>query len=110
MALWGGRFSTGPDQAFKQFNDSLPFDYQLAEQDIEGSIAWAGALEQVGILTAAELEQLVAALNQLLSEVNQRPQLLLESDAEAREKLEKAGISAQQLQILRDMGLKITSA
>ncbi|MDP5214329.1 argininosuccinate lyase [Pseudoalteromonas tunicata] len=82
MALWGGRFSTGPDQAFKQFNDSLPFDYQLAEQDIEGSIAWAGALEQVGILTPIELEQLVAALNQLLVEVNEQPQLLQQSDAE----------------------------
>ncbi|ATC95869.1 argininosuccinate lyase [Pseudoalteromonas tunicata] len=82
MALWGGRFSTGPDQAFKQFNDSLPFDYQLAEQDIEGSIAWAGALEQVGILTPTELEQLVAALNQLLVEVSEQPQLLQQSDAE----------------------------
>ncbi|KID57979.1 argininosuccinate lyase [Pseudoalteromonas luteoviolacea] len=68
MALWGGRFSTGPDQAFKQFNDSLPFDYQLVEQDIVGSIAWAGALEQVAVLTREECKQLVDALHSLLDE------------------------------------------
>ncbi len=71
MALWGGRFSSGPDEAFKQFNDSLPFDYQMAEQDIIGSIAWAGALQQVKVLSAQEHTELVAALNELLSEVQQ---------------------------------------
>ncbi|MEC8225798.1 MAG: lyase family protein, partial [Pseudomonadota bacterium] len=69
MALWGGRFSTGPDEAFKQFNDSLPFDYQLAEQDIIGSVAWAGALKQVNVLNQQEYDDLVAALNKLLDEV-----------------------------------------
>ena len=82
MALWGGRFSTGPDQAFKQFNDSLPFDYQLAEQDIVGSIAWAGALLQVNILTQTEHQNLVAALEALLNEVIAKPELLQQSDAE----------------------------
>ncbi|CAM3799357.1 MULTISPECIES: argininosuccinate lyase [Pseudoalteromonas] len=69
MALWGGRFSSGPDEAFKQFNDSLPFDYQLAEQDIVGSIAWAGALKQVEVLTESEHQQIISALKQLLDEV-----------------------------------------
>ncbi len=32
MALWGGRFTQAADQRFKQFNDSLRFDYRLAEQ------------------------------------------------------------------------------
>ena len=74
MALWGGRFSTGPDEAFKQFNDSLPFDYQLAEQDIIGSVAWAGALKQVNVLNQQEYDDLVAALNKLLDEVKANPQ------------------------------------
>jgi argininosuccinate lyase/amino-acid N-acetyltransferase len=73
MALWGGRFSEGPDSAFKQFNDSLPFDYQLAEQDIIGSMAWAKAIASVGVLTDAELSQLTAALEALLVEVQQDP-------------------------------------
>jgi argininosuccinate lyase/amino-acid N-acetyltransferase len=73
MALWGGRFSSGPDQAFKQFNDSLPFDYQLAEDDIIGSIAWAGALKQVDVLTADEYQRLVAGLNEILCDVQKDP-------------------------------------
>ncbi len=28
MALWGGRFTQAADQRFKQFNDSLRFDYR----------------------------------------------------------------------------------
>ena len=52
MALWGGRFTQAADQRFKQFNDSLRFDYRLAEQDIVGSVAWSKALVTVGVLTA----------------------------------------------------------
>ena len=48
MALWGGRFTQATDKRFKDFNDSLRFDYRLAEQDIEGSIGWSKALVNVG--------------------------------------------------------------
>jgi len=82
MALWGGRFSTGPDEAFKQFNDSLPFDYQLAEQDIIGSVAWAGALEQVNVLSNDEHQKLVSALYELLEEVKADPHAVATSGAE----------------------------
>ena len=82
MALWGGRFSTGPDEAFKQFNDSLPFDYQLAEQDIIGSVAWAGALEQVSVLSSDEHKKLVSALYELLEEVKADPMAVATSGAE----------------------------
>ncbi|GAA58636.1 bifunctional protein ArgH [Pseudoalteromonas sp. BSi20652] len=82
MALWGGRFSTGPDEAFKQFNDSLPFDYQLAEQDIIGSVAWAGALEQVNVLSSDEHKELVSALYELLEEVKADPTAVATSGAE----------------------------
>ncbi|WP_350608739.1 lyase family protein, partial [Pseudoalteromonas sp. MER144-MNA-CIBAN-0113] len=67
---------------FKQFNDSLPFDYQLAEQDIIGSVAWAGALEQVNVLSSDEHTKLVAALNELLEEVKADPQSVATSGAE----------------------------
>lgn len=73
MALWGGRFAAGPDAAFQQFNDSLPFDYVLAEQDITGSKAWANALYKVGVLNSDECQQLQQALNELLSEVREDP-------------------------------------
>ena len=44
--LWGGRFGEGPSELLRAFNDSFAFDAELFAQDIEGSIAWAGALEK----------------------------------------------------------------
>ncbi|MDE9544057.1 argininosuccinate lyase [Xenorhabdus bovienii] len=82
MALWGGRFSQEADQRFKQFNDSLRFDYRLAEQDIIGSVAWLKALVTVGVLTSEEQQKLELALNELLGEVRANPKAILQSDAE----------------------------
>ncbi|HHT7876605.1 TPA: argininosuccinate lyase [Pasteurella multocida] len=82
MALWGGRFTQAADKRFKDFNDSLRFDYRLAEQDIEGSIGWSKALVNVGVLTAQEQQQLESALNTLLIEVRSNPQAILQDDAE----------------------------
>lgn len=82
MALWGGRFSQAADTRFKQFNDSLRFDYRLAEQDITGSVGWSRALVQVGVLSADEQARLEVALNALLAEVQADPEQILQSDAE----------------------------
>ncbi|WP_439287389.1 argininosuccinate lyase [Lonepinella sp. BR2357] len=82
MALWGGRFTQAADKRFKDFNDSLRFDYRLAEQDIEGSVGWSKALVSVGVLTTDEQAQLEQALNQLLIEVRSNPLAILQDDAE----------------------------
>ena len=70
MALWGGRFTEGPDQRFKDYNDSLKFDYRLALEDIEGSICWADAICEAGVLTVSECENLKKALQELHDEVS----------------------------------------
>lgn len=82
MALWGGRFTQQADAKFKYFNDSLRFDYRLVIQDIEGSIGWAKAITSVGILTEAELEQLIAALKEVRAEVEANLTIILKDDAE----------------------------
>lgn len=82
MALWGGRFSQAPDEQFKYFNDSLRFDYRLALQDIDGSIAWASAICSVGIITQAEKEALVDALKQLRQEIEPNLAVILTTQAE----------------------------
>ena len=66
MALWGGRFTQAADKRFKDFNDSLRFDYRLVEQDIQGSIGWSKALVKVNVLTIEEQHQ----LEQVKSESN----------------------------------------
>lgn len=90
MALWGGRFTQAADQRFKQFNDSLRFDYRLAEQDIVGSVAWSKALVTVGVLTADEQQQLEEALNNLLEEVR----LIRSKSSRAMPKIFTAGWKA----------------
>jgi len=82
MALWGGRFKEKASVQFKKFNDSLPVDYRMAVQDIVGSIAWAQAIHEVGVLDADELIRITAALNELKESVEENPKQILLSDAE----------------------------
>ncbi|MFZ4573404.1 MAG: argininosuccinate lyase [Phycisphaerales bacterium] len=81
MALWGGRFESGPDALFRALNDSLPFDYRFAREDIEGSIGWAHATHRAGVLTDQELTRLDHALRELLREVTEDPELPLKDGA-----------------------------
>ncbi|MGK0410487.1 MAG: argininosuccinate lyase, partial [Shewanella psychromarinicola] len=82
MALWGGRFQGETSTLFKLFNDSLPVDYRLFEQDVVGSIAWVDAIASVGIITAKECLDLKVALNELLVEVGNDPQAIISNGAE----------------------------
>lgn len=82
MSLWGGRFSEPSAAEFKQFNDSLRFDYRLATYDLQASRAWAQALLQAKLLTAAEHEQLQLALRELQVAVEKDPQLPLQTQEE----------------------------
>jgi len=68
MKLWGGRFETGPGEVFERFGNSLAFDRRLLDCDIRGSQAFARALEQVGILSAAERAQIVDAFEGIRTE------------------------------------------
>src|SRR5262245_44748597 len=81
MALWGGRFESGPDALFRALNDSLRFDYRLARQDIRGSIGWARALQRAGVLAPEELATLEGALGQLLKAVESDPELPVKGGA-----------------------------
>jgi argininosuccinate lyase len=65
MALWGGRFQSGSSDMFKQVNDSLPFDYVMAVEDILGSVVWSRALKEAGVLSDNEQRQLENSLNAL---------------------------------------------
>lgn len=68
MTLWGGRFEGSTHQLMRSFNDSIAFDRRLAAADIEGSIAYAGALEEAGLISAKEQKRLVEGLEQIGAE------------------------------------------
>ena len=60
--LWGGRYSGATDEMMWAFNASIGFDIRLAEADIKGSIAYARALQRVGVITEEEAQALVDGL------------------------------------------------
>ncbi|PUU93020.1 argininosuccinate lyase [Halanaerobium sp.] len=60
--LWGGRFEANTSELMDQFNASLPFDINLMEYDIEGSLAHVKMLGKQEILTAAEVEKITEGL------------------------------------------------
>ncbi|MBL7064273.1 MAG: argininosuccinate lyase, partial [Anaerolineae bacterium] len=68
MALWGGRFTTATDDLMRHFGDSIEFDRRMYEADVQGSIAYAGALARAGLITVSERDQLVAGLEQVHAE------------------------------------------
>jgi argininosuccinate lyase len=60
--LWTGRLDGALDPQAAALNASLSFDRRLAQQDVRGSIAWAHALANAGILTTDEGAQLERGL------------------------------------------------
>ena len=60
--LWGGRFEGEPSPLLRRLNDSFAFDRELFDDDVEGSIAWARALADVGVLNDDELDLILGAL------------------------------------------------
>jgi argininosuccinate lyase len=82
MAMWGGRFTETSLEEFKAFNDSIGFDYQLAQQDIAASKVWAAGLAQAKLISQQEAEQLQQALQQLALKLEQEPTLPVHSGEE----------------------------
>ncbi len=68
--LWsGGRLSSNIDQVMANLNNSLPIDKRMAAEDILGSLAWAEAIQQAGILSIEELKVIQDGLKQVADEI-----------------------------------------
>src|SRR5712671_5629262 len=63
--LWGGRFERAPNERFDAFQRSFAFDRRLLPYEIAVDRAWAKALEPIGIFTATEVKQTLAALDKI---------------------------------------------
>jgi argininosuccinate lyase len=66
---WGGRFSEPTDTFVARFTASVNFDQRLYQYDIEGSLAHAAMLTEVGILTKQEHQQIKTGLDEILSDI-----------------------------------------
>jgi argininosuccinate lyase len=71
--LWGGRFERAPDARFDAFQRSFAFDRRLLPYEIAVDRAWAKALEPIGIFTAAEVKQTLAALDKIAARAQSDP-------------------------------------
>jgi argininosuccinate lyase/amino-acid N-acetyltransferase len=80
--LWGGRFASEEDPFFAEFNDSLSFDHELIDADIEGSLAYARALERADVFTRKERLEVERGLRLILQEGKQDPKAIARSRAE----------------------------
>ncbi|MGB1881656.1 MAG: argininosuccinate lyase, partial [Gammaproteobacteria bacterium] len=59
---WGGRFSAPTNAFVEEFTASVSFDQRLALHDIQGSLAHAQMLSEVGVLTEDEFASIADGL------------------------------------------------
>ncbi|MDV8947376.1 argininosuccinate lyase [Limosilactobacillus reuteri] len=63
--MWGGRFEEAGDQLVNQFNASISFDQEMAQEDIEGSLAHVKMLKETQILSVDDADKIIAGLKKL---------------------------------------------
>uniref|UniRef100_G1QL56 Argininosuccinate lyase n=1 Tax=Nomascus leucogenys TaxID=61853 RepID=G1QL56_NOMLE len=66
--LWGGRFVGAVDPIMEKFNASISYDRQLWKVDVQGSKAYSRGLEKAGLLTKAEMDQILHGLDKVAEE------------------------------------------
>ena len=67
--LWHGRFDGDPADELMAYTASIGFDVRLAPYDIAGSRAHVQMLGRVGLLAEAEVDEVLAALDQAEAEL-----------------------------------------
>lgn len=71
MKLWGGRFNKNTHHLVDEYNASINFDYQLAEYDIEGSLAHVKMLGKCALLSADEVKLITEGLLKIANKIKQ---------------------------------------
>ena len=66
---WAGRFTEATDKFVETFTASVDFDQRLASFDIQGSIAHATMLGQIGILSEKECKAIVQGLEGIREDI-----------------------------------------
>ena len=89
MALWGGRFASGPDESVARLSRSVQFDWRLAPYDVRVNIAHVAGLSRAGILKADEARAITAALRELGSEIAAGRFTYIESDEDVHSAIER---------------------
>jgi len=100
--LWSGRFDGDPDPDVFSYGVSLSFDRHLFEDDVKGSLAWAEALAQAGILSAEAARAIDGALRDILEMGRRDPAFVAGPDEDVhafveRQLIERIGDAGRRL-------------
>ncbi len=68
--MWGGRFSESTAASVEDFTASIHYDCRLYKYDIMGSMAHARMLAANGLLSTAELQDIVDGLNSIQKDID----------------------------------------
>ncbi|MFZ9070832.1 MAG: argininosuccinate lyase [Burkholderiaceae bacterium] len=66
---WSGRFSEPVSELVQRYTASVTFDQRLALFDIQGSLAHAGMLASVGLLSGKDLADIQKGMDQIRQEI-----------------------------------------
>ena len=100
--LWHGRFESSPAEALLKFTESLSFDKQLWRDDIIGSIAHVRGLVNAKVISVAEGEKIVGALNTVATEMSSGKFEFVASDEDIHTAIER-----RVTQLAGDTGAKL---
>src|SRR5437868_13363052 len=82
MKMWSGRFRQPLDPEFERWQKSFPFDQRLLTHELTASRVHAQALKNAGVLSSAELDAILAGLDQIGEQAYVSPTFLKDADAE----------------------------
>jgi argininosuccinate lyase len=89
MALWGGRFSQGPQDDVFALSRSVHFDWRLAPYDLRSSMAHVAILQKSGLITTSDAAAISEALKALVKEVSNGSFTPIPSDEDVHSALER---------------------
>jgi argininosuccinate lyase len=88
--LWGGRFTKKTDQLVEEYTASILFDKELAEEDIQGSLAHVTMLGKCGILPADDVEKIQDGLHKVMQMIRRGEVEFSVSDEDIHMNIEKS--------------------
>ncbi|MDF2667936.1 MAG: argininosuccinate lyase [Paenibacillus sp.] len=88
--LWGGRFTKKTDQLVEEYTASIMFDKELAEEDVQGSLAHVTMLGKQGILPLDDVEKIKDGLHRVMNRIRRGELEFSVSDEDIHMNIEKA--------------------
>lgn len=88
MSLWGGRFEEAPDELLWRYTVDTA-DRRLLLDDLTGSLAHVTMLEQVGVVSDTEGEQLRTGLEDIMAEAREDRFEFLDADEDVHSAVER---------------------